>query len=100
MADRLKVSSDSMKSDYEKMKTLIDKLTANSNEVLDLVEKLSQYYSGPAYETFKQTVYDGTAQMEALLGFWEGYVNAYQEADEKYKNTEKTVYDAIHALKV
>ena len=84
MAENLKVSSDGLKNDYEAMKELINKLTENSNEIIDLVERLSQYFSGPVYETFKQTVYDGTAQMEALMTFWEKYVNAYQESE---KNT-------------
>ena len=100
MADKLSVSADRMKADYDAMKDKVDNLVVNSNEILDIVNRLSQVYSGPAYETFKDTMNNGIEQLQALLKFWESYLNTFQEADKTYKDTERKVYDFVHGIKL
>ena len=100
MADRLKVSADNMKSDYEQMKEKIDKLDSNANEIIDLLEELNNYYEGPAYDTFRNVVKAGLDQLEQLSKFWKNYINSFQEADKCYKDTERKVYDTVHDIQV
>ena len=50
---KLKVSDEHMKSNYDSLSEMRNKLTDNSEEIMELVENIGTFYQGPAYEVWR-----------------------------------------------
>lgn len=101
MADnvtKIKVSADHMESNYDSLSSLRNKLTDNSKEIMDLVKFIGTFYQGPAYDAFVNAVSNGMESIKEFSSYMDNFLDAYSEADKKYKETERKVYNYVHDL--
>lgn len=100
MANTLEVSDSQMKSDIDAMRTEIEKLNTDAEGLEELLGELSQHYSGPAYETFRNTILEGLEALRELINFWQQYIEAFQGAEKVYIDAERAVYNDVHRVRI
>ena len=100
MAELLRVSSEQMAKDLEKMKEQIDKAPSILSDVQTSLDKLNGCWEGAAWATFQTEMSKGFEQLEILLDFYSKFAENFQHSAEDYINTEQKVYEEIHSFRV
>ncbi len=95
---KISVSADRMKSNHDDIKKMRNDLTVDSDEIMEIVDSMAEFWQGPAYETFRNSIINGLESFKGLASYMDSFLDAYAEANKQYKDTERKVYNYVHDL--
>lgn len=94
--EKLKVSDDHMKENYDSLVELRNKLATDMDSVMDVVDLLNADYQGYGYNEFRNAVIKGIESVKELSTYMDTFLNAYANSIDTYRATEREVYNMIH----
>ncbi len=91
MSGFLKVSTNSMKIDAERIMDLNNKIPQLMDELNSAMKQLSTCWEGPAWSVYQSNVVYHMEMLNEIYHYMNGYLESIQEARENYGRVEQDV---------
>lgn len=98
MGRQIRVSTEHMNSDQEKIRELLDTTKNKIAELQDTMQTLSRCWEGPAWKAFQKQVGDDINYMKDVYTELGQYMDALGRVEEEYLKTERDSYSSIRSV--
>ena len=100
MPDIVKVSSKQMRTDARSIREQLAKGQEILNDMGSFLTLLEGCWDGEAWMRFKARMTEDIQGLEACLGDYESYVEAFESSAAEYTSAERKVYEKVHSFRV
>lgn len=100
MATGLKISTESLGSDIEKIATSIRNIRAYMTVIRNAAVALNSMWEGPSKQAFIQQINSDCENMESLLKTIAEYKNALENANTQYRETSGNIESYINSIRL
>lgn len=100
MATGLKISTESLGSDIEKISTSIRNIRAYMTVIRNAAVSLNSMWEGPSKQAFIQQINSDCENMESLLKTIAEYKNALENANTQYREVSGNIESYINSIRL
>ena len=100
MSDKIKINTNSLKSDATSIGTSIQNMSRSLSNLKSDMQKLDSMWDGPASETFKAAYNSDISMLNNVISNLKKINNFETTACKKYKSCEQKVGSIVSSIKV